>query len=65
MVDNKSCIMQRDATEMGNCHADNSVLSLPLKLVTDICCAFAIVNNCNGKEVSIFFYYTSVDRIVL
>uniref|UniRef100_A0A0R3RTL0 Midasin n=1 Tax=Elaeophora elaphi TaxID=1147741 RepID=A0A0R3RTL0_9BILA len=53
-VDNGSCLIQQDSNEMGKCLADKrSVLSVTLKLMTDICCGLAILNSHNGKQVII------------
>lgn len=55
-VNNGSCLMQQAANEMEKCRAGkDSVLSVALKLMTDICCGFAILNKHNGKQVIILY----------
>lgn len=64
-VDTGSCLMQQNTNEMENCHT--SVLSVTLKLMTDIFCGFAILNNHYGKQVIIYynFIHSSSVRVEL
>ncbi|EJD74394.1 midasin [Loa loa] len=51
-VNNESSLIQQDTTEVGKCHVDkNSVLSVTLKLMTDLFCGFAVLNSRNGKQM--------------
>ncbi|KAM3716375.1 Midasin [Dirofilaria immitis] len=48
-MENENCLMPQNQT--GNCNTGgNSILSV-LKLMREICCGFAILNNHNGKQI--------------
>lgn len=65
-VDNKSCLMQQNAYQVGKYYADkSSVLRVALKLMTDICCGFAILNNHNGKQVIIYHDVIHVNSVAI
>ncbi|VDK69682.1 unnamed protein product, partial [Onchocerca ochengi] len=55
-VDKENCSIEQDIDQIGKCITDkNSVLSVALKLMRDIYCGFAILNNRNGKQILLEF----------